>query len=107
MADQFRGHHTRISVLQTKTPHLARSLAPGLPPLQLPHPPHLTHSHHSPRSRFEYQINTECPALGFRFAGGIRLTPVRCPDSYPHSITYLTYSTLIHALCSLICTDRQ
>src|SRR5258707_707383 len=104
MRDQYRVRCTRFLVSQAKTPAPARSLAPGLPPLQLPHPPHPTHSHHSPHSRFKYQINTECPTLGFRFAGGIPLTPVRCPDSYPHSITYLTYSTLIYAPCSLICT---
>ena len=65
--DQYRVRCTRFSVSQANTPAPARSLAPGLPPLQLPHPPHPTHTHHSHRSRFEYQINAECVALGFRF----------------------------------------
>src|SRR5882762_3385786 len=67
MPDRYRVQRTQFSVSQAKTPAPARSLAPGRPPLQLQHPPHPTHFHHSPRSRFEHQINTECVALGFRF----------------------------------------
>src|SRR6267154_2050294 len=67
MPDQYRVCCTRFSVSQANTPAPAQSLAPGLPPLQLPHPPHPTHLHHSPRSRFKCQINTEGVALGFRF----------------------------------------
>src|ERR1700730_3533207 len=75
MPDHYRVCCTQFSVSQANTPAPARSLAPGLPPLQLPHPPYPIHLHHSPCSRFEYQINTECNTFGFRFHRPIPLPP--------------------------------
>jgi hypothetical protein len=71
MPDRYRVRGTGFLVWQGNTPTPARSPGPSFLAPHQPLLPHPTDHHRTPRQPFPCQINTACPAHGFRFGGGI------------------------------------